>query len=29
VAAAIAAAAHHATGVRIRALPITIEKLIR
>jgi xanthine dehydrogenase YagR molybdenum-binding subunit len=28
VAAAIAAAAHHATGVRVRALPITIEKLL-
>jgi xanthine dehydrogenase YagR molybdenum-binding subunit len=28
VAAAIAAAAHHATGVRVRGLPITIEKLL-
>jgi xanthine dehydrogenase YagR molybdenum-binding subunit len=28
VAAAIAAAVHHATGVRVRELPITIDKLI-
>jgi xanthine dehydrogenase YagR molybdenum-binding subunit len=28
IAAAIAAATHHATGVRVRELPITIEKLL-
>jgi xanthine dehydrogenase YagR molybdenum-binding subunit len=28
VAAAITAAAHHATGVRVRELPVTIEKLL-
>ena len=28
IAAAITAATHHATGVRVRELPITIEKLI-
>jgi xanthine dehydrogenase YagR molybdenum-binding subunit len=28
VAAAITAATHHATGVRVRELPITIEKLL-
>ena len=28
IAAAITAATHHATGVRVRELPITIEKLL-
>ncbi len=28
-AAAVANAAHHATGVRVRDLPITLDKLMR
>jgi len=28
IAAAITAAVHHATGVRVRELPVTLDKLI-